>query len=160
MTSKNASLAAIKQSVRRHQLLKGKHMQTILLGLATAITLLALVTHVTIGTAQNASPILDNKDLPSDPRHTLAFSWKANSILMLFMTVAFASGFWGKLARLCCLTLPYAWRWRLGRHMWRSNQGRTRSNSHRCPCSPPSAASHLRAISHSGYVAFVNPIVS
>ena len=75
-------------------------MQMILLGLATAITLLALVTHVTIGTAQNASPILDNKDLPSDPRHTLAFSWKANSILMLFMTVAFASGFWGEIGTL------------------------------------------------------------
>ncbi|MEP1188045.1 MAG: hypothetical protein ABJG49_14715 [Roseibium sp.] len=68
-------------------------MQLICLGLATAITLLALITHMTIGTAQNASPILKDMTLPEDPRNTLMFSWKANSVLMLFMTIAFGSGF-------------------------------------------------------------------
>lgn len=67
-------------------------MQIIYLGLATAITLLALITHITIGTTQNASPILDDKTLPDDPRHTLTFSWKGNSVLMLWMTIAFGSG--------------------------------------------------------------------
>ncbi|WP_153771153.1 hypothetical protein [Labrenzia sp. CE80] len=68
-------------------------MQLVCLALATAITLLALITHMTIGTAQNASPILKNTTLPEDPRNTLMFSWKANSVLMLFMTVSFASDF-------------------------------------------------------------------
>ncbi len=68
-------------------------MQLICLGLATAITLLALITHVTIGTKQNAAPILDDTTLPEDPRHTLTFSWKANSTLMLFMTAGFGMGF-------------------------------------------------------------------
>lgn len=68
-------------------------MEQICLGLATAITLLALIAHVTIGTAQNASPILKNKSLPEGPRNTLTFSWKANSILMLFMIAAFGYGF-------------------------------------------------------------------
>ncbi|MEP5155177.1 hypothetical protein [Planktotalea sp.] len=68
-------------------------MQLISLGLATAITCLALITHVTIGTAQNAAPILDDKSLPEAPRHTLTFSWKANSILMLFMSIGFGMGF-------------------------------------------------------------------
>lgn len=68
-------------------------MQLICLGLATAITLLALITHVTIGTKQNAAPILDDETLPADPRHTLTFSWKANSILMLFMSVSFGMAF-------------------------------------------------------------------
>lgn len=68
-------------------------MEQICLGLATAVTLLALIAHVTIGTAQNASPILKNKSLPEGPRNTLTFSWKANSILMLFMIAAFGYGF-------------------------------------------------------------------
>lgn len=68
-------------------------MTSIFLGLATAITLLALITHLTIGTKQNASPILGDKTLPEDPRRTLTFSWKANSVLMLFMAIAFGTGF-------------------------------------------------------------------
>ncbi len=68
-------------------------MTSLLLGLATAVTLLALFTHITIGTKQNAAPILDNRSLPEDPRRTLTFSWRANSILMLAMSIGFGSGF-------------------------------------------------------------------
>lgn len=68
-------------------------MQLISLLLAAGATFFALVTHITIGTAQNASPILDNSTLPESPRNTLIFSWRANSVLMLFMTIAFVYGF-------------------------------------------------------------------
>ncbi len=68
-------------------------MQLIFLGLATAITALALVTHITIGTAQNAGPILNDDALPEDPRRTLIFSWRANSVLMFFMTIGLGTGF-------------------------------------------------------------------
>lgn len=75
-------------------------MQLISLGLATGVTLLALVTHVTIGTRQNAAPILDNNALPHAPRTTLTFSWQANSVLMAFMTAAFGAGLWADMTPL------------------------------------------------------------
>lgn len=67
-------------------------MHTIFVGLAAAITLLALIMHVTIGTKENAAPILDDTELPEHPRRTLTFSWKANSVLMLFMAAGFLNG--------------------------------------------------------------------
>jgi hypothetical protein len=61
-------------------------------GAMSAITFLA---HVFVGTTKNAGPILHDERLPNGPRATLTFSWEANSILLVFMTLGFlGAAYW------------------------------------------------------------------
>lgn len=69
-------------------------MENVSIALAATVSFLAFAAHVSIGTKQNAAPILDDASLPDGPRRTLAFSWQANSVLLLFMTFGFAAAFY------------------------------------------------------------------